>query len=100
MRLWVDDIREAPPGYIRHLTANGAIAEIRTSLKMGKVITLLDLDHDSGIFYKDGGDYISILNWMEQEGINNIPIRLHTMNPVGRENMRRIIRKNGWTEVL
>ena len=29
----------------------------------------------------------------------NIPIHLHTANPAGRENMRRIIQKNGWREV-
>lgn len=29
----------------------------------------------------------------------NYPIRIHSMNPVGRENMRRIIKRNGWTEV-
>jgi hypothetical protein len=28
------------------------------------------------------------------------PIRIHSMNPVGRENMRAIIRRNGWTEVM
>ena len=40
-----------------------------------------------------------ILDYMEELEINDIPIHLHTANPVGRENMRRIIQKNGWKEV-
>lgn len=62
------------------------------------IIELIDLDHDSGDFVYDGGDYINILNWLEETG-RNYPIRIHSMNPVGIENMRRIIRKNGWREV-
>ena len=63
-------------------------------------IEVLDLDHDAGDFVKMGGDYIFILEWLENVGIYNIPIRLHTMNPVGRENMRAIIQKNGWKEIF
>ena len=99
MKLWIDDVRPAPEGYIWHLTTNGAIAEIRTSLKMGRAIELLDIDHDAGDWVKDGGDYIQILNWMEENGISNIPIRIHSMNPVGVQNMRAIIQKNNWKEV-
>lgn len=58
-------------------------------------IEVLDLDHDAGNCAKFGGDYIEILNFIEEANLD-IPIRLHTMNPVGRENMERIIRKNGW----
>ena len=45
-----------------------------------------------------GGDYIKLLDWLEETG-RNYPIRIHSMNPVGVENMRRIIERNGWTEV-
>lgn len=37
---------------------------------------------------------------MEEKGIDNIPIHIHTANPVGAEKMRRIIRRNGWKEVF
>ena len=30
----------------------------------------------------------------------NIPIHIHTANPVDAENMRRIIKKNEWKEVF
>lgn len=61
-------------------------------------IELIDIDHDAGDEAYDGGDFIKLLDWMEQTG-RSYPIRIHSMNPVGVENMRRIIQKNGWTEV-
>mgnify|MGYP003311467616 CR=1 FL=1 len=62
-------------------------------------IELIDIDHDAGDYAKYGGDYIRLLDWLEETG-RNYPIRLHSMNPVGVENMRRIIQKNGWKEVF
>ena len=61
-------------------------------------IELIDLDHDAGDFAQYGGDYIRILDWLEETG-RNYPIRIHSMNPVGGENMRRIIQRNGGTGV-
>lgn len=62
---------------------------------------LIDLDHDNGDYFDDGGDYIKILDWLEEEGIVDTGyfFHLHTMNVVGAENMRRIIKRNGWREV-
>lgn len=92
-RIWVDDVRPMPEGY--NLWAR-SVSE--ASFYLGLCypnIELLDLDHDAGDFAQFGGDFIEILNFMERANLN-IPIRIHTMNPVGRENMERIIRKNGW----
>ena len=61
-------------------------------------IDVIDLDHDAGDYAYDGGDYIKLLDWLE-ETERNYPIRIHSMNPVGVENIRRIVRRNGWTEV-
>ena len=61
-------------------------------------ITLIDIDHDAGDYVIKGGDYIKLLDWLEETG-RNYPIRIHSMNPVGVANMRAIIKKNGWTEV-
>lgn len=38
------------------------------------------------------------LDWLKETG-RNIPIRIHSMNPVGVQNMRMIINKNGWREI-
>ena len=53
-------------------------------------IDLLDLDHDLGDYAKDGGDGIKLVDWLA-ETKKFYPIKLHTMNPVGRENMQREI---------
>lgn len=96
-KIWIDDCRIPPDGYLWIKTVNDAIAFI---LAHNNEIELLDLDHDASYDYsRNGGDYIKILDYMEELGIDDIPIHLHTANPVGRENMRRIIQKNGWREV-
>ena len=61
-------------------------------------VPLIDIDHDAGDYAKYGGDYIKLLDWLEETN-RNYPIRIHSMNPVGVANMRAIIERNGWTEV-
>ena len=108
MKLWVDDIRPAPEGYKWCHSVFRVLKEIQLReyeiKEFGDIedidpIELIDLDHDSGYYYMYGGDYIKILDWLEKTG-RNYPIRIHSMNPVGVENMRRIIRRNGWKEVF
>lgn len=103
MKLWIDDIRPAPDGYYwckRVKEAINIIDYYRGNSDWIDPIELIDIDHDAGDYAEFyGGDYINILNWMEASKINNIPIRIHSMNPVGVENMRRIIHRNGWAEV-
>jgi len=57
------------------------------------------MDHDAGDYAIFGGDYIRLLDWLEETG-RNYPIRIHSMNPVGVANMRRIIQRNNWKEVF
>lgn len=103
MRLWIDDVRPAPEGYKQYQFKSVAITKafIQQYELYGDKddpIELIDLDHDAGEYTSQGGDYINLLNWLEETG-RNYPIRIHSMNPVGVENMRRIIKRNGWTEV-
>ena len=98
MKLWIDDVRPAPEGYIWCKSTNEAIRQIKIARKNNVHIDLLDIDHDAGEYVSDGGDYIRVLDYLEFHLIG-IPIRIHSMNPVGVENMRRIIRKNGWIEI-
>lgn len=60
-------------------------------------IELIDIDHDAGEYAKFGGDYIKLLDWLEETG-RNYPIRIHSWNPVGVLNIRAIIKRNGWEE--
>ena len=99
VKIWVDDVRPVPDDtYCAVQSVNGCIGEICCCEDLGIQIELIDLDHDAGIYRGCGGDYIKILDWLEASG-RNYPIRIHSMNPVGVENMRAIIRKNGWIEI-
>ena len=100
MKLWIDDVRPAPDNdYLWAVSVNHAIEIIKASERFSQTIELIDIDHDAGDYANDGGDYIKLLDWLEETG-RNYPIRIHSMNPVGRENMRAIIRRNGWKEVF
>ena len=106
MKLWIDDVRPAPEGYIWVRSVIDAKYMIETysnyiggfSTSARDLIELIDIDHDAGDFACDGGDYIKVLDWLEETG-RNYPIRIHSMNPVGVANMRAIIEKNGWKEI-
>lgn len=127
MKLWIDDVRLAPEGYVWCKSVNEAKQFIRDKeysarmyddeatyylhngnsedgfrfirLRDKCMIELIDIDHDAGDFVAWGSDYIKLLEWLEETG-RNYPIHIHSMNPVGIENMRRIIQRNGWKEVI
>ena len=102
-KVWVDDLRTPPSDanvWVR------SVEEARVVIYMYEKqydydTILLDLDHDAGDFASDGGDYINILNWLEESGLvdTGYSFRLHSMNPVGVQNMRAIIQKNNWKEI-
>lgn len=100
MKLWLDDVRPAPEGY-GYVAGSVSAAKvmIQSAEELGVRLELLDCDHDLGDQAQYGGDGIKLLDWLEETG-RSYPIRIHSMNPIGRENMRRIIKRNGWTEVL
>ena len=109
MKLWIDDVRPAPEGYFHAYS----VEQAKTLIKMMEicdshtlslsddtyVLKLISIDHDAGDYASDGGDYIKLLDWLEETG-RKYPIRIHSMNPVGAANMRRIIERNGWKEVI
>ncbi len=108
MKLWIDDVRPAPKGYVWVKTVWQAQWLISHSLYPSKnntiidKIEVIDIDHDAGDYAREGGDYIKLLDWLEEwemETELNYPIHIHSMNPVGIQNMRNIIRKNGWKEI-
>ena len=127
MKLWIDDVRPAPEGQGYTVCKSVKIAKQiieynetivhrysvylfeksnlsswqRQALEAtirDNTIDLIDIDHDAGDFASDGGDYIKLLDWLEETG-RNYPIRIHSANPVGVQNMRRIIERNGWKEI-
>lgn len=107
MKLWIDDVRPAPgtlsEGWVWIQEVNAAkeyIAIMERGVEKGynTIIELIDIDHDAGEYAQYGGDYIKLLDWLEETD-RNYPIRIHSQNIVGVQNMRAIIQRNGWTEV-
>lgn len=100
--IWVDDAREAPYSnkidWITLKTVNDFKKIVPSLESVGVTINIISLDHDAGEYYSDGGDYIKILDWLEETG-RNYPIHIHSMNAVGCQNMRQIIEKNNWKYV-
>jgi hypothetical protein len=103
MKLWIDDVRQPPSNdWIWVQSVAQAIPSIYMyERNMQDDTIIIDLDHDAGDFVRYGGDYIEILNWLEREGIVDTGyfFHIHSMNPVGVQNMRAIIEHNGWREI-
>ena len=105
MKLWLDDVRPAPEGYVWCKSVNEAKSyiikysnRIDWDNNLVDEIEFIDADHDLGDYAADGGDGVKLLDWLEETG-RNYPIRIHSANPVGVANMRQIIERNGWKEI-
>lgn len=118
MKLWIDDVRPAPKGYIWVKSVGEAIYEIKRYKRefdacwefyilgycdkeqlerwlTAWTIEEISCDNDLGGNEIEG---YKLLDWLEATG-HNFPIHIHTSNSVARERMRAIIERNGWTEV-
>lgn len=96
MKLWIDDIRPAPDGFIWCKSVNQAKAAITAYEHQYSCDNILiDLDHDAD-------DYFEILDWLEEKNIVDTGyfFKIHSQNPVGVMRMEDIIRHNGWRMVL
>ena len=100
MKLWIDDVRPAPEGYIWIKSVNQAKTAIKTyELNYYDYGVLIDIDHDAGNYFDEGGDYIKFLDRLESEGYvdEGFTFHIHSMNVVGRMNMETICKRNNWT---
>lgn len=96
MKLWIDDIRPAPDGFIWCKSVNQAKAAITAYEHQYSCDNILiDLDNN-------GEDYYKILDWLEEKNIVDTGyfFKIHSKNPVGVMKMEDIIRHNGWRLVL
>ena len=96
MKLWIDDIRPAPDGFIWCKSVNQAKAAINAYEHQYSCDNILiDLDNDAA-------DYFKILDWLEEKSIVDTGyfFKIHSKNPVGIMKMEDIIRHNGWRLVL
>lgn len=98
MRLWIDDVRPAPEDYIWVKSVNAAWGIIKplytyNLLEDKTGCVEISLDHDAGEYFKDGGNYIKILDKLEycaeistnwDHYIREYTIfNIHSANPVG-----------------
>lgn len=96
MKLWIDDIRPAPDGFIWCKSVNQAKTAITAYEHQYSCDNILiDLDNDAA-------DYFKILDWLEEKNIVDTGyfFKIHSKNPVGIMKMEDIIRHNGWRLVL
>ncbi len=97
MKVYLDDIRMAPDGWVRTWWPEEVIALLKTG-----AVTEISLDHDLGDILntprggKERTGY-DVLLWLERavivEGFKPPVIHIHTANPVAEERMK-ITREN------
>lgn len=93
MKIWVDDVRPAPEGYMWCKSVNETIEKIRDiEFHSWAAIELIDLDYDSGDYEKDGGPYIKLMDWLVERG-TLYPLAFHSQNCVGMEYMKKMYRR-------
>ena len=100
-KIWIDDTREAPEGFKWFKTVKDFIDWCYQRQDLSDV-ALIDTDHDAGDYQEFGGDYIRIFDYLDRCGVKNVTVHIHSANPVGATNIRKIIgrnKENGWKEV-
>ena len=91
MKVWLDDVREAPEAWIHVRTPEEAIDFLRAG-----VVEEISLDHDLGIFTDEGeATGYDVLLWIEAEvaaqRLNPPVMHVHSANPVAHRRMGRAI---------
>ncbi len=97
MKLFLDDERQPPPGWVRLKTPEEIIALLET-----KLVTHLSLDHDLGL--TDDRTGYQVLLWLEEkvavEGFRPPEITIHTANTAARKRMEQALasikRRSTW----
>lgn len=91
IKIWLDDTREAPEGWIRVLWPDELF-----SLCNSHKVDIISLDHDLGND-KRGTGYdvlLAIERAVVENKLSHIPeIRLHTANPAARQRMQLALEK-------
>ena len=93
MNLYLDDTRDAPPGWVLVRTADECVDVLRSG-----VVESLSLDHDLAAEHyagKEGREATGyhVVMWMAEHSVWPAKITLHTMNPAGRDAMAQAIRR-------
>lgn len=99
--IYIDDTRydysNVPNGmaFVHCKTYKDTIEKLRFYIEHGTKL-IVDFDHDLGC-KKNGYD---IAKWIAASGYPNIRFRVHSMNPVGTQNIREILSHYGYEEII
>jgi hypothetical protein len=93
VRVYLDDVREAPEGWTRTFTPEETVELLKTG-----GVEELSLDHDLGLDSPESERTgYTVLTWLESEiahGRWSFPlpeITIHSANPVGRKRMEQAV---------
>lgn len=90
MRLYVDDMRQAPEGWVSVKTAQEAIEILKTG-----AVEELSLDHDLGA--EENGTGYNVLLWIEaavgERGFVPPILHIHTANPPAHDKMTQALNR-------
>ena len=101
MKIWLDDLRPAPDGWIHAHSVN----EFKAFIKTQGIPEEVSLDHDLGDFSHDGGDGWKATLWLCEKEIWPERVVVHSANAVGRSRMLADMEyygpyhKTGWNEL-
>jgi hypothetical protein len=104
MRLWHDDVRPAPHGWLWAKTNEEAMQILRT----GEVVTA-SLDHDMGAAPEDGifargvslhGSGLDLARQMILENLVPETVVIHSWSPVGARNMVNAFKDAGYDAIV
>ena len=98
MKLWLDDVRPAPEGWLHLKTPVDVIEHLCTG-----DVEELSLDHDLGLVTSEGREWTGydVLTWIEEqlatspEPLHVPRISIHSANSVGRDRMQRALESIG-----
>ena len=97
MKVYLDDWREPPPGYVLVRSVNELKRLVR---ERGREIELLDLDNYLNEYSRFGGNGIDFVNWLEEavytgevELNPNVKIVSHSSDPFMRYKIEEVGRR-------
>lgn len=103
MRLWHDDVRPAPDGWICARTNDEAIEVL-----LGREVTECSLDHDLGCVPSDGiyargqaeETGLDLVRWMVEHNLVPDIVTIHSWSPSGARNMANVLADAGYPSAI
>jgi hypothetical protein len=89
MRLWIDDVREAPSGWVWRTNSRTAILTLEWCKLLNERPKAVSFDHDLGL----DDTTRPVVLWMCENEFWPVECYVHSANPVGIEWLRGMIQR-------